>query len=228
MSKMALRKRRLIELGAGRVPVESFRRAQRRKKNDYLLIDKEPTDFAALRKLGQRTGVGRNVATIEGDAIVELSKMEPESKDIIYGGYITNNMALPENEALGRAKSLMRFSLIKAACVALKTNGRMLFIQNRNEVEPLRRAATGAGLTFYSRELTEKEAKTSWSLEARIRATHKKRQTRVREVARMQGKDPREFEGREDELKPTLIIMTKRKKPSIMSRIRQVTKNTTN
>lgn len=204
-----LRQREIVEVGCHKRPIGLIKLAQKSevngRKRKFTGVDIVPLQVErTLRRLGIKE-LSANVSFIEGDAVREVEKFVPESKDLIFAGNLFTNSYISMETMLHMYGAVYTKALnfLIAAKKALKPKGRIVFIQSARSVDVVRQIGEEAGLKVHVVNLTEKQARESLAHYTRRVSSEKRR---IRIINHLYGA---KSSVKPDNLKPVAIIFRK-------------------
>lgn len=211
----------VFEAGAGMVPSGLVKRAaqseKRGKNRRFIGVDiKLGPNWLSL--LGARLfRMPSNISLKKADVLNSLLDLRPKSQDIVFESYLLNNLTPKQ-----------RLNFFKRAKKVLKSNGRLVIVQDKAVISIYIKIATKLGFTVTVLEIPDLALKKSSSKAIRDRSTPRKRLKYLRHYARNGSDMPknlqRAFEieainSKQEYARPTMLVLqkpkkTKKKKPA--------------
>ena len=161
----------IFDAGCGKYPkglIAAARRAKETGRNRHFIGIDERIDLDRIvRKYGTR-GPG-NVELAEACAVRALRQQKPGSIDTVTATYLLNN--LHEKSCLSPDAHSCSGLFLTFAARALKPGGRIIIVQDKQNLPVLMEAAKDLGLRFSSIEIPDRLAQKSSSTAVRERST---------------------------------------------------------
>lgn len=163
---------RAFEAGMGRQPAALIKKARRsaktRKGRQFVGVDEEVNLNIIIRqKLGL---LPKNLRLVQNCAIKELLSLPAGSRDLIFGSFIVNVLGTKKASCAVPPLPCDK-AFFMAAERALRPGGRLILVQDKDELKFMQEVAHNLGLELHQIPISDEKARKSESWAIRKRST---------------------------------------------------------